>query len=83
VHFHADWCPTCRAQDKAFATMKGESGLDLTVLVADYDNVRELRRQLKVQTQSTLIVYHGSTERARLVGDTDAAALRAALKKAL
>ena len=37
VHFRADWCPTCRAQDKSFVQLKAEKGLDITVLSADYD----------------------------------------------
>ena len=27
--FRADWCPTCRAQDKLIEAMKAEPGLDL------------------------------------------------------
>ena len=29
LHFRADWCPTCRAQDKALQSLKAEKGLDL------------------------------------------------------
>ncbi len=83
LHFHADWCPTCRAQEKAFKTMSAEPGLDVTVLVVNYDTETELKRALKVRSQSTLIVYKGATETARLAGDTDADALRKALKSAL
>jgi thioredoxin 1 len=83
VHFHAEWCPTCRLQQRSFEQLKGEAGLDLTVLVADYDKEKELKRQMKVRTQSTLIVFRGATERARLAGDTSADKLRTALKAAL
>jgi len=83
LHFHASWCPTCRAQDKVFEAMKSEPGLDLTVLSADYDSERALRKQLKVPAQATLIVYHGAQERTRSTGQTDPDALRALLKKAL
>ena len=27
LHFHADWCPTCRAQEKVFNGRKGDSAL--------------------------------------------------------
>lgn len=50
-----------------------------TLLIVNYDNERELRRKLGVRTQSTVIVYKGATERARVAGDTDPQALRAAL----
>lgn len=83
VHFHADWCPTCRAQTKVLESLKAEPGLDLTVLVANYDTEKALKQRFKVNAQSTLVVLHGQKERARLVGDTGVASIRAALKSAL
>lgn len=83
LHFHADWCPTCRAQEKALQTLADEKGLDLTVLKVDYDNEKELKRQFKVNTQSTLIVLRGNKESARLVGDTSKLNIMTALKSAL
>ncbi len=83
VHFHAEWCPTCKQQEKALAQLKTEAGLDITVLVADYDNVKDLRKAMKVRSQSTLVVFRGTEERARLGGDTAADKIRTALKSAL
>ncbi|MDP1693019.1 MAG: thioredoxin family protein [Burkholderiaceae bacterium] len=83
LHFHADWCPTCRAQEKVLQTLKAEPGLDLTVLVANYDTEKALKRQFKVNAQSTLIVLRGQKEAARLVGDTSDTGIRAALKSAI
>ncbi|HRH74183.1 MAG TPA: thioredoxin family protein [Zoogloea sp.] len=83
LHFHADWCPTCRAQEKVFNRLKPDTSLDLSLLVVDYDKERALKQSLKVRTQSTLIVYRGEKETARLAGDTDETSLRAALKSAL
>lgn len=83
LHFHADWCPTCRAQEKVFQSLKGDSSLPLTLLVVNYDKERELKRALKVRAQSTLIVYRGSQETRRSGGETEAAVLRDALKSAL
>lgn len=83
LHFHADWCPTCRAQEKSFQALKADKELDLTLLVVDYDKERELKKQLRVLAQSTVIVYKGSKETARSGGETDAAKLKAVLKSAL
>lgn len=83
LHFHADWCPTCRAQDQVFQTFKSDRTLPLTLLVVNYDQERQLRQQLKVRTQSTLVVYRGTRETKRLAGETDAAVLRGALQSAL
>lgn len=83
LHFHADWCPTCRAQEKVFNSFKPDAALAMTLLVVNYDDERPLRRKLGVRTQSTLIVYRGAKETTRLAGDTEPAVLRAALQSAL
>lgn len=82
LHFHADWCPTCRAQDKVFNGWKGDAAVPGTLLIVNYDKERELKRQLGVRTQSTVIVYKGSKETGRLAGETDPAPLRAVLDSA-
>lgn len=83
LHFYANWCPICRAQEKVFNAFRPDASLPLTLLVADYDKERVLKQQLGVRTQSTLIVYRGEKETARVVGETDPAKLRAALQSAL
>ena len=57
LHFRADWCPTCRAQDKLIDAMKTESGLDVTVLAVNYDTEKDLKGRFNVRTQSTLVVF--------------------------
>ena len=83
LHFRADWCPTCRAQDKALQSLKTEKGLDLTVLTVNYDTEKDLKRRFKVNAQSTLVVLKGQKEETRLVGDTSALNILMALKSAL
>ncbi|RBA23566.1 thioredoxin family protein [Herminiimonas fonticola] len=83
LHFHADWCPTCRAQTAVLQELKAEKGLDLTVLVVNYDTEKALKRRFKVNAQSTLVVLKGQKEVARLVGDTSSSGIRNALKSAL
>lgn len=83
LHFHADWCPTCRAQDKALESMKAEKGLDLTILTVNYDTEKDLKKRFGVKMQSTMVVLKGTKEVARLAGDTSADGIRGALKAAL
>lgn len=83
LHFRADWCPTCRAQDKSLEALKSDPALKLTVLSVDYDKDSELKRQLDVRGQSTFIVYRGKVEKARQVGETSPEAIRKALGSAL
>jgi thiol:disulfide interchange protein len=84
VHFHADWCPTCVNQSRALGQLQAAGQLPgLTVLVADYDREKELRRQHKVRSQSVLIVFRGASEVARSAGQTQASELLQALARAL
>jgi len=85
LHFHADWCPTCRAQQKVISELRAEksSMLPVTIYIADYDHEPALREKLGVRTQSTMIVYKGKTEKSRIAGETDPAKIRAALQAGL
>ena len=83
LHFRADWCPTCRAQDKVLESLKAEPGLDLTVLAVNYDTEKDLKRRFQVNSQSTLVVLKGQKETTRLVGDTSKLNILAALKSPL
>jgi thioredoxin 1 len=83
LHFHADWCPTCKAQDKVLQALKAERGLDLTVLVANYDTEKALKQRFNIRSQSTFVVLHGQQERGRVVGETSPAGIRTVLKTAL
>lgn len=83
LHFHADWCPTCRAQTKVMQGLTSDPALNLTVLVVNYDTEKALKQRFKVNMQSTLIVLKGQKEVDRLVGDTSLEGIRSALKMAL
>ena len=80
VHFHAEWCGTCKTQEKALQTIKAEGSLpQVTLLVADYDKEKDLRRKMKVAAQSTLVVFKGNNEVARVGGETATDKLKSAL----
>jgi thioredoxin 1 len=63
---------------KAQGQLKG-----MTVLVADYDKEKDLKREHKVRSQSVLIVFKGEQEVARLGGQTQPEPIAQALSKAL
>ncbi len=83
LHFHADWCPTCKKQTQSIETLKADKTLKITVFVADYDLEESLKKQLKVRTQSTLIIYKSNEEKVRLVGKTSPEDIKTALSSAL
>jgi thioredoxin 1 len=84
VDFHADWCPTCRAQAPIIKDLLSKPEFrDLTVLVANYDTELPLRKTLKVSQQSTLVVFRHGKEVARSTGETSPEKQAARLRQAL
>ena len=51
--FHAPWCPTCRATEKAIARDGIPAGL--TLVKVDFDTESDLRKQYGVTTQHTFV----------------------------
>lgn len=83
VHVTASWCPVCAKQRPIVAKLLAEPAFGaLQIFEVDFDTQKDLLRSMGVQKQSTFIVYHGASERARSTGETDEAAIRALLDKA-
>ena len=75
VFFHAPWCPICKAQEpKVLAHLNGDAK-DVVAFKADYDSNADLRKEMKVEKQSTLILYDGTKEVARLAYKSDDASI--------
>ena len=72
VDVHADWCPTCRAQDPTIQRLAASPAFaKLVILKLDYDSQVKEERALGVNHQSTLIAFRGGSETGRSVGVTD------------
>lgn len=72
LHFHADWCPTCKAQKKVLAQLEAGGALSkVTVYTVDYDKETEFKKEMKVTAQSTFIAFFGKVEVERSSGVTD------------
>jgi peroxiredoxin len=66
LHFHADWCPTCKVQKKILSKLEGEGELKgLTIYSVDYDKETEFKKEMKVTRQSTFIAFYGKVESGR------------------
>jgi thioredoxin 1 len=84
VVFHADWCPTCRAQAPVLKELVNSPEMkSLTLYVADFDTEKALRNALHVNQQSTIVVFKGKQETARSTGETQKAALETFLRGAI
>lgn len=84
VVFHADWCPTCRAQAPVLKDLLQTPALkSLTLFVADFDTEKTLKKSFGVTQQSTIVVFKDGKEVARSTGDTQRGSLDALLRHAL
>jgi thiol-disulfide isomerase/thioredoxin len=84
IVFHADWCPTCRAQAPVLRDLAETPALkSLTLYVANFDTEKALKRSLRVTQQSTIVVFKGGKEIARSTGDTQRGRLDALLMQAV
>lgn len=76
VHVTADWCPTCHVQRPIVRSLAEDpANPDMLVFEIDFDGDKDVLRQFDVRSQSTLIAFRGTEERARSVGVTSPAGI--------
>jgi thioredoxin 1 len=84
VEIHADWCPTCKAQNPILDKItSAEKFKDLKIFRVDFDAQKPVVKEFGAQMQSTLIIFKGTAEQGRSVGDTREASILALLDKSL
>jgi thioredoxin 1 len=84
VVFHADWCPTCRAQAPVLKQLTETPEFKpVTLFVANFDTEKSLKKALGVTQQSTVVVFKDGKEVARSTGDTQQDMLAALLHHAI
>jgi thioredoxin 1 len=71
VDVYATWCSTCRAQSPVLEELLAEEAFsDVVALRLDWDDQRDIGRALGAWRQSTLLVFKGEREMARVVAET-------------
>lgn len=75
VWFHASWCATCKAQELVIEKIP-KNYSQVKIIKVDFDKETKLRREMKVPTQSTFLIYNNGKEVDRSVGVTDPAELK-------
>ena len=84
VHVHADWCPVCVRQSKAFVELSDSADFKkLAAVQVNFDMDKDFREAHKVNNQSVLIVFKGGKEVARAGGITDTKQIAEFIAKAL
>lgn len=82
VDVTAPWCPTCKVQRPIVQEIE-KSTPNLVVYEVDFDSAKDVLKRLRVQSQSTLIVFKGANEVGRSTGDTNSASIKALVSKGL
>jgi thiol-disulfide isomerase/thioredoxin len=58
LFFHATWCPSCKALDRAITADSSSIPADILIVRVDYDTSTELKKKYGVVTQHTTVVLN-------------------------
>ena len=56
LFFHATWCPSCKALDKAINTEISSIPSDALIIKVDYDSSTEMKKKYGVTSQHTTVL---------------------------
>ncbi|WP_246706661.1 thioredoxin family protein [Rhizobium leguminosarum] len=84
VHVTAPWCEVCQAQKPVVAKLVGNGDFaSMKKFDVDFDSQKAVLQKLKVQSQSTMVLFKNGKEIDRSVGVSDPAQIEAFLREAL
>ncbi|MGQ3213721.1 thioredoxin family protein [Shinella sp.] len=84
VHVTAPWCEVCQAQKPVVANLVGNDDFaSMKKFDIDFDSQKDVLQRLRVQTQSTMVLFKNGKEIDRSVGVSDPAEIEAFLRQAL
>jgi thioredoxin 1 len=84
VDVWASWCPTCKAQGPVLKSLLADpKNKDMVMFRVNFDTQTDVLKAFNVQSQSTLIVFKGTKETGRSVGDTEAGSIGALIATAI
>ena len=80
INSYEPWCWSCRKQDKVLLDAK-EEFKDVVFLTYQQGKNKDIAKALEINFRSTIVVFKGKKEIARLVGQTDKNQIFSAIKK--
>jgi thioredoxin 1 len=84
VHVHADWCSVCRAQMPVMdQVLAGSAYKNVRAVRVNFDREKRFLADYKVVRQSTIIIFKGGKEIARLSYDADPQRIEQTLERAI
>lgn len=77
VDVHADWCPTCKAQQPILEELRSDARMDgVLFMKVNFDDDKAFLRAHRIPRQSTILVFNGTVEKARSIAETNRVKLR-------
>ncbi len=74
VHVHAEWCPVCVRQEKAFQELSKSADFKrFNAIQVNFDMDTDFRKTYGVNNQSVILIFKGGKEAGRIGGITDPA----------
>ena len=80
INSYEPWCWSCRKQDKVLLDAKKEFK-DVVFLTYQQSKNKDIAKTLEINFRSTIVIFKGKKEIARLVGQTDKNQIFSAIKK--
>ena len=82
VNSYEVWCGTCSKQTKILDQAEKEFK-DIVFLSYEQSKNKDIARQLGIKFWTTIVVYQGGNEVARIVGQTDKETIYSAIQKGI
>ena len=82
VNSYEPWCWSCRKQDKVLIDAKDEFK-DVVFLTYQQGKHKDIAEALKVSVRTTIVVFKGEKEVARIIGQTGKPEIYSAIKKGI
>ena len=74
VHVHADWCPVCVRQERAFKELSSSPDFKrFHAVQVNFDMDTDFRKVHNVNNQSVILIFRDGKEAGRIGGITDSA----------
>jgi thioredoxin 1 len=69
LFFHATWCPSCKALDKAINSSLSSIPADTLIVKVDYDTSTDMKKKYRVVGQHTTVILNADgSEKSKKLG---------------
>ena len=82
INSYEPWCWSCRKQDKVLINAKDEFK-DIVFLTYQQGKHKDIAEALNISVRTTIVVFKGKKEVARIIGQTGKTEIYSAIKKGI